>query len=327
LDIGNDNNYAGEKTEVVRGIENIIKATLTRFSLTKHTIDSCVDKDNPKTIMTQNRIVTAINDIKNRGIKTRLITEITKDNLSYCKELTELTTEVRHLEDVKGNFSISDRSIYQATAMGDFSRLTLIKPQIEKLEPEPITESIYSTMGAFVVQQQYFFEMLWKKAIPAKQRIKEIEEDLKREFIETIQDSGETLSLVSKVLSSATEEILIIISQINTLNQYEKYGILDLLKRKAEREIVVRILIGTDYLLKEKARESLKEYPQIELRYLLKSIKTKLTTIITDGELSLMIEEKEDDDAIGLATYSNSKSIVLSVISIFENLWIQSTID
>ena len=37
--------------------------------------------------------------------------------------------------------------------------------------------------------------MLWRKIIPAKQRINEIEEDLKREFIETIQDSEETLSL------------------------------------------------------------------------------------------------------------------------------------
>jgi two-component system sensor histidine kinase VicK len=323
--IGNDNNYPDEKTEVIRGIENIIKATLTRFSLTRHTLDSCVDKDNPKTIMTQNRIVTAIIDIKNRGIKTRLITEITKDNLSYCKELIKLTTEVRHLEDVKGNFSISDRSIYQATAVGDFSRVTLTKPQVEKLEPEPIAESIYSTMGAFVAHQQYLFDMLWKKAIPAKQRIKEIEEDLKRKFIETIQDSEDTLSLVSKVLSSATDEILIIFSQINTLNQYEKYGILDLLKRKAEHEIVVRILIGTDYLLKEKVRESLKGFTHIELRYLLKSVQTKLTTIVADGELSLMIEEKEDEDAVGLATYSNSESTVLSITSLFENLWVQST--
>jgi hypothetical protein len=31
--------------------------------------------------------------------------------------------------------------------------------------------------------------MLWKKAVPARQRIKKIEEDLKREFIETIQDA------------------------------------------------------------------------------------------------------------------------------------------
>jgi hypothetical protein len=32
------------------------------------------------------------------------------------------------------------------------------------------------------------------------------------------------------------------------------------------------------------------------------------------------------DDAIGLATYSNSESTVLSYISIFETLWIQSEI-
>jgi hypothetical protein len=71
----------------------------------------------------------------------------------------------------------------------------------------------------------------------------------------------------------------------------------------------------------------LKGYPHIELRYLLKSIQTKLTTIVVDGELSLMIEEKDSEDAIGLATYSNSESTVLSITSIFENLWMQSTVD
>ncbi|MFL6409847.1 MAG: hypothetical protein ACJ71K_01205 [Nitrososphaeraceae archaeon] len=53
------------------------------------------------------------------------------------------------------------------------------------------TEYIYSTVKSFVEQQQYFFDMLWNKAIPAKQRIKEIQEGLKREFIETIQDPVE----------------------------------------------------------------------------------------------------------------------------------------
>ena len=53
-----------------------------------------------------------------------------------------------------------------------------------------------------------------------------------------------------------------------------------------------------------------------------------MTTIATDRELSLVIEEKEDEDNIddlGLATYSNSESTVLSCSSIFENLWSQST--
>jgi hypothetical protein len=68
---------------------------------------------------------------------------------------------------------------------------------------------------------------------------------------------------------------------------------------------------------------------QIEIRELDKSIKTKLTTIMADKELSLVIELKDDarqnsNEAIGLATYSNSGSTVLSYVSIFETLWIQS---
>ena len=70
--MANDNSYPDEKTEVVRGMENIIKTTLTRFSLTKHTIDSCIDKDNPKTIVTHDQIVSAIIHDKNRGIRTRV---------------------------------------------------------------------------------------------------------------------------------------------------------------------------------------------------------------------------------------------------------------
>ena len=51
--------------------------------------------------------------------------------------------------------------------------------------------------------------MLWRKAIPARQRIKEIEIGLKREFMETIQDPHETQTTFDNMVNSATEEILI----------------------------------------------------------------------------------------------------------------------
>jgi hypothetical protein len=98
-------------------------------------------------------------------------------------------------------------------------------------------------------------------------------------------------------------------------------------ERKAAEEIAVKILIGKDYSMKKEAGQLLNRYQHIELRYLLKSIQTKLTTIVTDRELSLVIEEKEDQEAIGLAKYVNSESTVLPYASIFENLWIQSEID
>ena len=65
---------------------------------------------------------------------------------------------------------------------------------------------------------------------------------------------------------------------------------MDLLRTKADDDVVVKILIGMDYPLIEKALESVNGYRNIELRY--KSIQTKLTTIVTDRELSLNTEEK-----------------------------------
>jgi signal transduction histidine kinase len=56
---------------------------------------------------------------------------------------------------------------------------------------------------------------------------------------------------------------------------------------------------------------------------------TKATLLIADRKASLVIEIRDDSksrfyEAIGLSTYSNSKPGVLSYVSIFENLWIQT---
>lgn len=144
---------------------------------------------------------------------------------------------------------------------------------------------------------------------------------MKREFIETIQDTEETSTLISKILSSATEEIQLIFSRAETLKKYEKLGMLDILRNKAENEVVVQILIGTDNPINKKDVEWLREYLLIELCYLNKSIQTSLTTIVTDRELLLVIEKKNDDDDIdlGLAIYSNSESAVISCASRFEH--------
>jgi hypothetical protein len=300
-----------EKTEVIYGDENIIRDTLEVYSVLTNSLDICNDSNGPSMFVIPNHPVTrAYRELRERGIRLRFIAEVTKDNIVYSKELMK-NCELRHLDEVRGNFGISDGIYYRASA------------KTRRSSPPPLL--ICSTLRAFVEQQQYFFEMLWKKAIPAKQRIKEIEENLKREFIETIRDSEETTSLISKVLSSAIEEIQMILSRASALEQYEKLGMLKI-REKADKRVPVRILIGTDSPVNLRDLERLVGIPRLELRYLLKSIKTKLTTIVIDRE-SLVIEEKknEDESDLGLATYSNSESTVLSYASIFENLWAQLT--
>jgi two-component system, OmpR family, sensor histidine kinase VicK len=67
----------------------------------------------------------------------------------------------------------------------------------------------------------------------------------------------------------------------------------------------------------------------IDIRAIRYTFQNKLTTLIVDQSLCLIIELKDDtagssDEANGLATYSNSDATVFSHISIFENLWIQT---
>jgi hypothetical protein len=190
-----------EKTEVIYGAQNIIESTLNLFSVARFTVDNCVDSNCPSMhVIPDHPITKANHDMKERGVKIRFITEITKENIHYCKELMNFA-EVRHLDEIKGNFGVLDGIYYRGGARSETS------------SAPPLL--ISSTVSAFVEQQQYFFDMLWRKAIPAKQRMKEIEEGIKRAFIETIQDSDETLSLVSKVLSFANEEILTLVNSKN----------------------------------------------------------------------------------------------------------------
>jgi two-component system sensor histidine kinase VicK len=68
---------------------------------------------------------------------------------------------------------------------------------------------------------------------------------------------------------------------------------------------------------------------KIGMRYIQPHLQTKVTILIVDKKYSLAVELKDDtkqtsNEAIGLATYSNSQSTVLSYASIFESLWTQT---
>src|SRR5919199_827125 len=88
---------AGEKTEGWYGIEYTINRNLQTLSQVKHRFDNCGDVRHPSIIVTTEPAKKAFIDVKNRGIRTRFITEITKDNLHYCKKLMQVVSEMRHL--------------------------------------------------------------------------------------------------------------------------------------------------------------------------------------------------------------------------------------
>jgi signal transduction histidine kinase len=103
------------------------------------------------------------------------------------------------------------------------------------------------------------------------------------------------------------------------------------------RNIQVRILMPQVNLSHHHAIEESKPVQQqqdnpsdsLNVRYMQQLSDTKATILIADRKVSLVIEVRDDSksrfyEAIGLSTYSNSKPGVLSYVSIFENLWIQT---
>ena len=305
-----------EKTEVIYGPDNGIRLALECFARTKERIDSCCDSTMPSVVVTTIPIKNAGSEAIRRGVKSRVITEITKENIEYCKEMMRIGHELRHLDNVKGNFSVGDRD-YTANA--------------SQSAMAPLPQLIHSNVKAVIEQQQYFFETLWNKAIPVEQRIREIEEGIKPEVIETIREPKVIQERVFELIKSAREEILIIFSTSNAFRRQGKAGAAEFLIMTAKSKgVKVRILSPVDDYVrniidKVKGEDNIK----IEIRNIEEPSQTKVSVLIVDRASLLSAELKNDSketslEAVGLATYSNSKPTVLSYASIFESLWDQT---
>jgi two-component system sensor histidine kinase VicK len=133
------------------------------------------------------------------------------------------------------------------------------------------------------------------------------------------------------LISSANEEILILFSTSNAFRRQERAGAVDFLLRTAKsKDVKVRILSPFDdhvtNLIDKIKREN---KIRIEIRNIEEPLQTKVSVLIVDRASLLSAELKSDSketslEAIGLATYSNSKETVLSYASIFESLWNQT---
>ena len=290
---------------------------------------------------------------KKRGVGFKYVTEISKDNISYCKELSEFA-EVRHLNGVKGNFEVSKNGI----KCGKREYIGAATLQ----EAEPVAQLVYSNVEEIVEQQQFVFDTLWNKAIPFQVRVKEIEEGIKPESIEIIVDPREALKAEQRLLNSAKQEVQMIFSTVNTfLLQERQLGITQMLSNLSKQGVRVRVLTPMDNDVKElvsnlKNQQENEGYHHqqqeqplyqknnananntnnytnsntdvgsiIDIQDIASSSSINAKIIVVDKQDSLAMEIKDSlsdslDDAIGLSTLSNSKSTVASYYAIFENL-------
>jgi hypothetical protein len=141
-------------TQVLTDEEEIVKA-IERFQANTKTFwGACVDSTLPS--FSVGRVKQGYQEAKGRSVRILYITEITKDNLPYCREIMQFA-ELRHLEGVRGNFAVSDTE-YVAGAKRGSALASLVQSDVKEL----------------VEQQRHIFDTLWKHAVPAKERIEQL---------------------------------------------------------------------------------------------------------------------------------------------------------
>jgi two-component system, OmpR family, sensor histidine kinase VicK len=328
-----------EKTKVLCGSDNVIDMALQFTSNASNKIDACVDHTRPSLIVEIKRLKTAFQDAKMRGVKLRYITEIKSENVSFCKELLfSVVNDLHHLDGIKGNFFVSEEEYIAPAALHE--------------KDKPSSQIIHSNMKEIVEEQQYVFDTLWNKSIPAEDKIREIEQGIEPEYFRVINDNEVTTNILVDLVKNARREILFLLPNDKALTKIDRLGLIDHLINKgnkevngkekqeqggeggeeAEGEFQAKIICPlSDANLNIVNRILQNTSPSNNIRFV-NGNDSSFGIIIVDNKKSLKAELKEPEaeqfsEAIGLSFYSNSNPSVESYRLFFELLWNERTIN
>lgn len=326
----------GGATKVLYGVETVVNTIIEFLNRTNDVVYACVDQTRPVLTLDTLDLKNAFLYAKRRGVKLHYVTEITKDNISYCKQLMDMVDELRHLDGIKGNFYVSE-SGYLAPATAH---------EVGK----SASQVIYSNVTEIIEHQRYVFDSFWNKAIQAGDRIREIEEGIDLAKTEVIQSPQKIMDTFLDMIKLAKHEILLILPTINAFLREERIGTFELLKSSIlERNVIVRIITPINDQIeallrnvsitlakalppelrgKDKKRQGDLQVQRSAIQFKEAAV-TTVTILVIDRKVSLAIEKSDDTkpdfmEAVGLATYSNSEPTVVSYVSIFEALWKQA---
>jgi hypothetical protein len=151
--------------------------------------------------------------------------------------------------------------------------------------------------------------------------------------VEIIENPKESIDRAYDISISAKVELLIAFPTINSFRRNVRTGMsMQLLKEEYSKNSVrLRILTPVDNQIMQIIAELKKVVSGLDIRALNESTESnnRVTIVLADRKECLIVDIKDDKkdnvyEAVGLAIYSNVKSIVSSYLAIFETLWKQS---
>ena len=293
------------KSEILYGVENAVGRGVYFMSNVKQRMDIFFDYRAPSIVVDIAEYRNGYIDIRRRGGKIRAFTEITKDNLRYCKELMKLVDELRHLDGVRGGIAVSE-SEYMAT--------TVLQ------EAKPLTQVIYSNVKEVVEQGKYIFDTLWNAAIPAEQKIREIEEGKIIYGTKLIENNPEEIVNQIAQMTANSNELATCLPSGGI--QYSYNYFFDIKKKLLEKQKQgkhkgIRYVTAVD-----------KENIHLIKIYLESGIQIKhvanlppMSFGISDKQIAVTIEKMEGGKSVQSLLISGDPLYLKHFSSIFEELW------
>ena len=301
--------FKSERTEVLYGFEKTTEAIMSFLDSAEVSMNICADYAWPSVAMGVEAFKKGLYDLNARSVQSRFLTDITKDNIEYCKELMQIS-ELRHLDGVKGNFAVSEKGYIASATLQEASLLQQV---------------IYSNVRAILDQQQYVFETLWNKALPAEQRLREIEEGIEAEVFETVTNHEVVSQILVDLAKSVKKEALFFLPNDKAMVRIDKLGIVDYLIKASQTSdtTIVRLVCPLSNENAEVTSKIAKNAPRIQI---LNGNNYTYGIYVVDNQKALRVELKVPSadtfsEAIGFAVYSNRSNTVSFFRSVFELLW------
>jgi two-component system, OmpR family, sensor histidine kinase VicK len=293
-----------ENTLVLYGEDNVVKVLQHFFSRISKTSRLVIDAQGLPSIVRVKEYNLILEELVSRGIKRMCLTEVTRENLEYCRELSKII-ELRHLDGIKGNFAVSETE-YVASAILN--------------QTKPIAQVIYSSAVAMVEQHQYLFETLWSKAIPAEQKIAEMESGLPTPVTEILHDPVDIAQRIR--LAAETSKWLNVCASFDGMRRIrlDAMDSIRALVNLQERGSHAGVRwIGT---ISEQDIEVIEEFVStgVQVRHL-PSI--PLHFGVTDKECNFTVSGIEHAPASPSMLISNEKPYISHFNALFEEIWVQ----
>ncbi len=245
----------------------------------------------------------AENRAKKKGIRLRLIVEVTNENIEFIESIRY--HDIRHLEGTRGNFAILDNRSYMV--------------QIFHNENEPPAQAFFSNSKAFVDRQQELYNKLWEIAIPLSDRKKEMEHHENPNYRKILTDYKDIQGEINSIVEHSRKELLIFTS-INILYDIiNENNLLNSFRLLSLRGVAIKILIDDvdEQLLSHVAAiNNTIKTKHIQLGYTNKLGRINELVIINDGKFVVQIKKGQDNKWI--ASFSNEEHNVILQEILFE---------